>query len=77
MEAYNQVPVRVQGEDVFVYVNRGEEGDAELTPGTKYRVRLRLRIGRPSKEGHVIPRFSLLKAEMAVQEQFNPRHFIN
>ena len=76
MEAYDQVPVRVHGEDVFVYVNRDEEDVEELIPGTKYRVRLRLKIGRPSNEGHGVPRFTLLKAE-AVQEEFNPRHFIN
>ena len=74
MRAYDQVPVRVGGEDVFVYVNLRE--NAGLIPGRKYRVKLRMKIGKPSEEGHQIPRFWLLKAEAQEENQLDPRQFI-
>ena len=77
MAVYDQVPVRVDGEDVFVFVKKEDDGrDTGLIPGGKYREKLRMRIGKPQKEGHQIPRFSLLQAEAQDVEQLNPRQFI-
>ena len=74
MRAYDEVPVRVQGEDVFVYVNINEKDD-ECCAGSKYKVKLSMRIDKPIVEGHQVPRFSLLKAE-AQGQNFDPGQFI-